>query len=189
MWCIDVNGTYTKVVGQTFDGAPVYGKGDCVIYRDSRSMGWYIQSNFGGIGNLSPYYGSPNNADSMTPPTNGWVVLYGGARPAPKLRIATTNNDVDSEGAQKVGGSNGSSNTAGPSSAAQSSRDAISKDGSRARSIPDHIVVSECGNVELNGRYTTLKVLVCFVNTMVHQCIPRKENGMGRKLHLQSSGG
>jgi len=101
------NGTYTKV-GQTFKGAPVYRKGSYVIYRFSTSMGpnnWYISvwnGNVSSIGTVSSrYYGSPNNADSMTPPTNGWEVLIG-TGPAPKLQLVTANNDADSEGAQKV---------------------------------------------------------------------------------------
>jgi len=229
------NGTYTKVIGQTSDGAPVYSQGRmCVIYRDSMSMepnSWYISNWNGNISDISDsekaYYGSPNNADSMTPPTNGWVVLLNGygLNPAPNLQLATANNNANSEGAQKVSGSTGSSSTAGPSSAAQSSRDVTQvlassdawkvlmkhfsftfyggkycfpgkenrplKDSSAVLGVnyfstieelrqhlrtfglpkatgqldrdlkdsllhwvfPDHIVVSECGNVELNGRY------------------------------------
>lgn len=77
----DVNGTYTKVDGQMRDGAPLYSKvgKEFVIYRDSRSMGpynWYISYWDGNVRSIDKYmdrYGSPNNADSMTPPTNGWV--------------------------------------------------------------------------------------------------------------------
>jgi len=231
-----LNGIYTKAVRQTFDGAPVpllfagapvYRKGVYVIYRDSMSMGpcnWFIggcDGFFSKIGKHNPYYGSPNNADSMTPPTNGWVVINNGSDPAPKLRLVTANND-----ALKVSGSKRSFSTAGTSSAAQSSsRAAVQvitskdawkllmehfgftfyggkycfpgkenrplKDSSAVLGVnyfstieelrqslrtfglpeatgqldrdlkdnllhwvfPDHIVVSECGNVELNGRY------------------------------------
>ena len=160
----NVNGTYTKIVGQMYDGAPVYSKMSYVIYRDSMSMGnnnWFIgywdEKNVSSIDKRYKRYVSPNNADSKTPPTNGWVALLpDGNSSAPKLRLVTANNDANSGGVHEVSRSTGSSSTVGPSSAAQSSRDVqvmTSKDGSRARSIPDHIVVSECGNVELNGRY------------------------------------
>ena len=90
-----VNGTYTKEVGQMYRGAPVYSKGrECVIYRDLRSMGnnnWFISVRYGNVividvGGNNERYGSPNNADSMTPPTNGWVTIHG-ASPAPKVRF------------------------------------------------------------------------------------------------------
>ena len=104
-----------------YDGAPVYSKGKgYVIYRHSMSMGpnnWFISVWYGdvnSIGNSLQYYGSPNNADSMIPPTDGWMVYSYGVRPAPNLRLVTVNNDD---------------------------------------SIPNHIMVSACGNVELNGRY------------------------------------
>ena len=130
----EFNGTYTKVIGHMYDGAPVYSKGKgCVIYCDSKSMGnnnWFISCWDGNVNNIGKYshcYGSPNNADSMTPPTNGWVVLLNGygLNPAPNLQLATANNDANSEGAQKVSGNNGSFSTAGPSSAAQSSRNVV----------------------------------------------------------------
>jgi len=92
-----VNGTYTKVVGQTHDGAPIYSKGQymesIIIYRDSRSMrsnNWYISYWNMDVSSIDKYanrYGSPNNADSMTPPTDGWVTLSDGVSPAPKLRL------------------------------------------------------------------------------------------------------
>jgi len=102
------DGTYTKIVGKMCNGAPVYGKEDYdYIYRDSTSMGpsnWFIGYWDGNVSSkYNKYYGSPNNADSMTPPTNGWAVLNEyGVSPAPKLRIVTANNDVNSEGAQMV---------------------------------------------------------------------------------------
>lgn len=89
------SGTYIKIVGQTYEGALVYSNGDYVIYRDIRSMGnnnWYVgywNGKYSRIGKYSPYYGSPNNAESMSPPTNGWVTLRGGFSPAPKLRLVT----------------------------------------------------------------------------------------------------
>jgi len=45
------------------------------------------------------YYGSPNNADSMNPPTNGWVALDDWVRPAPKLNLVAASNSANSEGA------------------------------------------------------------------------------------------
>ena len=76
------NGMYTKIVGQMYNGAPVYSKGKgYVIYRDSMSMGpnsWFISNwdgNISSIGKCDIGYGSPNNDDSMTPPKSGWVVL------------------------------------------------------------------------------------------------------------------
>jgi len=116
-----VNGTYTKVVGQMYDGAPVYAEGHRIIYRNSTSMGpcnWFIGywngfNSISAIGKVSPHYGSTRNADSVTPPTNGWMPLNGWLSPAPKVRIVTANNDANSEGAQKVSGSKRSSSTVG----------------------------------------------------------------------------
>jgi len=95
-----VNGKYTKLVGQMFDGAPVYSKRSSsknyIIYRHSISMGpnnWFIShwnGNISTIGKASlKYYGSPNNADSKTPPTNGWVVIEG-YNPVPRCQLVTT---------------------------------------------------------------------------------------------------
>jgi len=96
-----VNGTYTKLVGHTYKGAPVYSKGDYVIYRYSTSMrpnSWYIGR--WNVLNGTPddflrysYYGSLDFTDSMSPPTNGWAALqFGFGGPAPKLRLATAIN-------------------------------------------------------------------------------------------------
>ena len=109
-----VNGTYTEEVGQVHKGAPLYSQGNHVIYRDSRSMGtynWFIGYWYGSVSTIHAHniqYCSPNNADSMTPPTNGWVALELGDNPAPKLRLVAANNDTNSEDAQEVSGRNGS---------------------------------------------------------------------------------
>jgi len=95
-----VNGTYTKLVGQMYNGAPVYINRVYAIYRNSMSMGpnswfisvWHGNGNTIGENNNDRRYGSPNNANSMTPPINGWVSLDGDGwlgNPAPKLRLVT----------------------------------------------------------------------------------------------------
>lgn len=87
----DVNGTYLKVVGQGYKGAPVYSQGNYAIHRDLMSKGpnsWYIGycgKNVSSLGKYSNCYGSPNNADSINPPTDGWVALNDWVNPAPKL--------------------------------------------------------------------------------------------------------
>lgn len=145
-----LNGMYTKIVGQMYNGAPVYtkrvGSGlvNYVIYRDSASIesnNWYISNWNGNISDLGDsdkhIYGSPNNADSMIPPTNGWVVLQYLYSPSPKLRLVSANNDTNSKGA---------------SNAIRSS----AHDNARASTTPNNgnEVVVKCGLRELNGTYT-----------------------------------
>jgi len=143
-----LNGTYTKIAGQMYNGAPVYnrvhGLVKYVIYRDSASIesnNWYISNCNGNISDIGDsdkhIYGSPNNADSMTPPTNGWVVLQYMYSRAPKLRIVSANNDTNSEGA---------------SNAIRSS----AHDNARASTTPNNVneIVVRCGIPYLNGTYT-----------------------------------
>lgn len=143
-----LNGTYTKIVGHMCNGAPVYkrvhGLVNYVIYRDSPIMecnNWFISHWNGNISDIGDsdkaYYGSPNNADSMTPPTNGWVVLQYLYSPSPKLRIVSANNDTNSEGA---------------SNAIRSS----AHDNARASTTPNNVdeIVVRCGIPYLNGTYT-----------------------------------
>ena len=99
-----VNGTFTKLVGQMYNGAPVYINRVYAMYRNSLSMGpnsWFISVLHGNVstigGNDNDRYGSPNNADSMTPPTNGWVPLNDWDGPAPRCQLLNTretNNDT-----------------------------------------------------------------------------------------------
>jgi len=100
------NGTYTKIVGQTHDGAPVYcnSKGK-VIYRNSMIMGpnnWFISDWNGSDSSIEGchYCGSPNYADNMTPPTSGWVdlnpITMGVLVQHPKLRLVAANIEANS---------------------------------------------------------------------------------------------
>jgi len=148
-----LNGTYTKIVGQMFNGAPVYtkrvGSGlviNYVIYRDSASMesnNWYISHWNGNISDIGDrdraYYRSPNNADSMTPPTNGWVVLQYGYSLAPKLRIVSANNDTNSEGASNAIRSSAHDNARASTTTPNNGNE----------------VVVKCGLRELNGTYAS----------------------------------
>jgi len=97
-----VNGVYTKIVGQMYKGAPMYSKrststsGNKIMYRDSTRMeniNWYISHWDGNTNSISQaslrYYGSPKNADSMTPPTNGWAVIDG-FNPVPRCQLVVS---------------------------------------------------------------------------------------------------
>ena len=98
------NGMYTKVAYK--NRAPVYSKrvvcsnGNTIIYRDSNSMGpnnWFIGYCSGNVISFSEYnrcYGSPNNTDSVIPPTNGWEPLNDCVGPAPSCRILYTKETV-----------------------------------------------------------------------------------------------
>jgi len=172
--------TYTKVVGQIYNGVPVYSNGDYVIYRDPTSLGpdnwfisvWHGDVNTIGKNNNDLRYGSPNNADSMTPPTNGWVQLNDWDGPAPSLlkkcgkcgkpkkrhsyRAAEWDKRNDDQRMCQV-----CIKTKAASLAHRCFREELKEAGEYAKKVSptplldevDQVLVEGCGNVEINGIY------------------------------------
>ena len=149
-----VNGTYTQVVELLNDGAPSFWKKGwwggklCkhAIYRRkfNNTNIWvfgYLDDEGGGR-SMKRLYTSRVNANSLTPPEDGWdaFVRNGGVYPPPKCRIIY---DKDT-----TAGGVGVRDTTAPSSSTATTA-------SPSPSInADQIVVEGCGRSDLNGIYT-----------------------------------
>ena len=185
----DVNGTYNKVPGVMYKDAPVYSKKvlhirsivsdektvEYVIYRNSMSFSpnnWFISGWKGLVtdvdsspNNLS-LYGSPQNADCLAPPVNGWKVTYG-QHPPPKISTSSApatdiqptrssmNHQANDIVRQTVGRRSASVRSEVLKDAEEllvSARAATSTAKTHLGYV-DQISVEECGNAEINGIY------------------------------------
>jgi len=158
-----VDGIYTKIVGHVYKGAPVYCYGDYAIYRDSMSMGpnnWFIgycKGGFSSINKCINYFGSPKKDKSMTPPTNSWVALMGASTSVPKCRLVATDNDANSESAQRaVGTSRSSGSSRDAAQEVVASKDVTSSRRSQRRrnkrSYKDRMDAADNGTLPVYGQ-------------------------------------
>ena len=155
-----VNGTYTQVVELLNDGAPSFWKKGwwggklCkhAIYRRkfNNTNIWvfgYLDDEGGGR-SMKRLYTSRVNANSLTPPEDGWdaFVGNGGVYPPPKCRMIY-DNDTTAGGVGVRGTATPSSSTATTASSSSYNADP------RTGDVADQIVVEGCGNTEINGTY------------------------------------